>query len=296
MSLEASEFIQNKDGSIYHLNLLPEHLAQTVIVVGDQDRVSAVTKYFEKIEFRIQKREFHTQTGIYKGKRISVVSTGIGTDNIDIVLNELDALVNIDFETKTIKRDLTSLDIIRIGTSGSIQAEIPVDSFLVSEAGIGFDGMLHFYDSKSVQDLGFSEALIKQLNWPTFMGSPYVVSCDAKLASKFTDGFYRGTTLTNCGFYGPQGRVLRLALQDPDLNDKLAGFSYSGKKITNLEMETSGMYGLSKLLGHRAVSLNAIIANRATGEFSKNPTETIDNLIKITLERIVNPTFAFKLL
>jgi len=288
MSLEPSEFIQNKDGSIYHLNLLPEHIAQTVIVVGDQDRVAAVTKYFEKIEFRTQKREFHTQTGIYKGKRISVVSTGIGTDNIDIVLNELDALVNIDFKTKTIKKALTSLDIIRIGTSGSIQAEIPVDSFVVSETGIGFDGMLHFYDCKSVQDLEFSDALVKQLDWPSHMGIPYVVACDAELASKFTDGFYRGNTVSNCGFYGPQGRVLRLAVQDPDLNDKMAGFSYLNKKITNLEMETSGIYGLSKLMGHRAVSLNAIIANRASGQFSKNPAETIDKLIKVALERIVS--------
>jgi uridine phosphorylase len=288
MSLKASEFIENKDGSIYHLNLLPEHLAQTVIVVGDQDRVAAVTKYFEKIEFRIKKREFHTQTGIYKGKRISVVSTGIGTDNIDIVLNELDALVNIDFKTKTIKKALTSLDIIRIGTSGSIQAEIPVDSFVVSETGIGFDGMLHFYDCKSVQDLEFSEALVKQLNWPENMGIPYVFSCDEELASKFTDGFYRGNTVSNCGFYGPQGRVLRLAVHDPGLNEKMAGFSYSGKKITNLEMETSGIYGLSKLMGHRAVSLNAIVANRANGQFSKNPLKTIDRLIKVALERIVS--------
>ncbi|HZJ35299.1 MAG TPA: nucleoside phosphorylase [Gillisia sp.] len=288
MCLEASEFIQNKNGSVYHLNLLPEHLAQTVIVVGDQDRVSAVTKYFEKIEFRIQKREFHTQTGFYKGKRISVVSTGIGTDNIDIVLNELDALINIDFETKTIKKELNSLDIIRIGTSGSIQAEIPVDSFVVSETGIGFDGMLHFYDCKSVQDLEFSEALVKQLDWPANMGIPYVVPCNADLASKFTDGFYRGNTVSNCGFYGPQGRVLRLAVQDPDLNDKMAGFSYLNKKITNLEMETSAIYGLSKLMGHRAVSLNAIVANRATGKFSKNTSETIDNLIKVALERIIS--------
>jgi uridine phosphorylase len=288
MSLEASEFIQNKDGSVYHLNLLPEHLAQTIIVVGDQDRVDKVTKYFDKIEFRIQKREFHTQTGVYKGKRISVISTGIGTDNIDIVLNELDALVNIDFKTKTIKKSLTSLDIIRIGTSGSIQAEIPVDSFVVSETGIGFDGMLHFYDCKSVQDMEFSVALVKQLDWPSHMGIPYVVRCDNDLASKFTDGFYRGNTISNCGFYGPQGRVLRLAVQDPDLNDKLADFSYLNKKITNLEMETSGIYGLAKLMGHRAVSLNAIIANRANGQFSQNPSETIDKLIKVVLERIVS--------
>lgn len=287
MSLKASEFIQNKNGSIYHLNLLPENLAQTVIVVGDQDRVREVTKYFETIDFRIQKREFHTETGFYKGKRISVVSTGIGTDNIDIVFNELDALVNIDFDSRTIKKELTSLDIIRIGTSGSIQGEIPVDSFVVSHTGIGFDGMLHFYDCKSVVDLEFSEALVKQLEWPSNMGIPYVVPCDAELASKFTADFYPGNTVSNCGFYGPQGRVLRLAVQDPGLNEKMAGFSYAGKKITNLEMETSGMYGLAKLMGHRAVSLNAIVANRANGQFSKNSSKTIDRLIKTTLDQIV---------
>src|SRR5690606_5588317 len=270
MSLEASEFIQNQDGSIYHLNLLPQDIANTVITVGDPGRVQAVTKYFDHIELQKNKREFHTQTGIYKGKRITVISTGIGTDNIDIVFNELDALANIDFSARTIKEELTSLDIIRIGTSGAIQPDIPVDSFVVSEAGIGFDSMLHFYNSDNVKDHGFSQALVNALGYSPHLGIPYVVSCDEGLASLFNDGFIRGATLTNCGFYGPQGRVLRLPLQDPLLNDKIAAFSYNGRKITNLEMETAGMYGLAKLIGHRSLSLNAIIANGATGESIKD--------------------------
>lgn len=286
MTLKASEFIQNSDGSIYHLNLLPEHLAPTVITVGDQDRVQAVTKYFDTVDTRIQKREFHTQTGTYKGKRISVVSTGIGTDNIDIVFNELDALVNIDFKTRKVKEELTSLDIIRIGTSGAIQPEIPVDAFLISQAGIGFDSMLHFYDTKDIQDREFASALVRDLQYSPNKGIPYVVSCDEQLASQFSEGFHKGVTLTNCGFYGPQGRVLRLGLQDPDLNDKIAAFNYNGQKITNLEMETAGMYGLAKLMGHRTVSLNAIIANRATGEFTSDSKKTVDHLIRVTLENI----------
>lgn len=288
MILKASEFIQNADGSVYHLKLLPEQLAQTVITVGDQDRVTAVTKYFDDIEMVVQKREFHTQTGTYKGKRISVVSTGIGTDNIDIVFNELDALVNIDFETRKIKAEPTVLDIIRIGTSGAIQPEIPVDSFLVSEMGIGMDAMLHFYDSRHIQELEISNALAEHLQMPHRNVVPYIVSCDEELAQKFSEGYHRGMTVTNCGFYGPQGRVLRLPLQDPELNKKLDNFSYSGKKITNMEMETSGMYGLAKLLGHRSVSLNAIIANRATGEFSRDPKATVDKLIRSALDRIVS--------
>lgn len=284
MKLKPSEFIQNPDGSIYHLNLLPENLAHTVITVGDPGRVQEVTKYFDNIEFSKSKREFKTQTGTYKGKRITVISTGIGTDNIDIVFNELDALVNIDFDSRMVKKDLTSLEIIRIGTSGAIQPDIPVDSFVVSETAIGFDSMLHFYDSLHVQDRNFSEALVKDLNYSLNLGTPYVVSCNEELASKFQDGFQKGITITNCGFYGPQGRVLRLNLQDPDLNDKIAAFSYKDQKITNLEMETAGMYGLAKLMGHKTVSLNAIIANRATGEFTNHSGKTVDRLIQTTLD------------
>lgn len=287
MTLKASEFIKNHDGSIYHLNLLPQDLANTIITVGDPDRVNAVSKYFDHVEYRKNKREFHTETGTYKGKRITVISTGIGTDNIDIVFNELDALVNIDFKTNEIKPRLTSLDIIRIGTSGTIQSNIPVDSFVVSETGIGFDSMLHFYHSDDIKDHDFSRELVKQLDYSPHLGIPYVVSSDQDLAAKFSEGFVRGATLTNCGFYGPQGRVLRLPLQDPDLNDKIAAFSYNGSRITNLEMETAGMYGLARLMGHRCVSLNAIIANRATGEFTMDSKATVDQLIRKTLDILV---------
>lgn len=286
MALNPSEFILNGDGSIYHLNLLPEQLATTIITVGDPDRVTQITKHFEKIEHKVHKREFHTQTGFYKGKRISVISTGIGTDNIDIVFNELDALVNIDFKNRTIKKDLTSLNIIRIGTSGAIQHDIPIDSFLVSETAVGFDSLLHFYKNKDIHDLKFSEFLMNHLSLPRENGTPYVVDADTTLLSYFEKDYFKGTTVTNCGFYGPQGRVLRLPLSNPHLNDRLASFNHLDKRITNLEMETAGIYGLSKLLGHRAISLNAIIANRATGEFSKDPAGTVDNLIVDALERI----------
>ncbi|CAN5384834.1 nucleoside phosphorylase [soil metagenome] len=287
MTLKASEFIQNPNGSIYHLNLLPEHIATTIITVGDPDRVQEVTKYFDHIEVKIKKREFHTQTGTYRGNRITVISTGIGTDNIDIVFNELDALVNIDFNSREIKEHKTSLDIIRIGTSGAIQPEIPVDSFVVSDTGVGFDALLHFYESFEIQDEGFSRALVNDLGLSPHQGIPYVVKGDPTLLSLFNEGYIPGVTITNCGFYGPQGRVLRLALKDPDLNNKIEAFSYKGKKITNLEMETAGIYGLAKLMGHRSISLNAIIANRATGEFSLNSVKAVDYLIQSALQRLV---------
>ncbi|MFC4722210.1 nucleoside phosphorylase [Geojedonia litorea] len=288
MPIKASELILNPDGSIYHLNLRPEHLAKTIITVGDPDRVEQVTQHFDKIEFRLQKREFHTQTGTYKGHRITVISTGIGTDNIDIVLNELDALINIDFESRELKSSLTSLDIIRIGTSGSIQTNVPVDSFLISEMAVGFDSLLHFYDSEGIQISNISEALIKHTNWSRSKSKPYVVSCNQELNEKFhSNQTLKGFTATNVGFYGPQGRVLRLAIQDNQLNEKLASFDYYGHRITNLEMETAGIYGLSQLLGHRAISLNAIIANRSTGEFSSNPQKVVNDLIDYTLKKIV---------
>ncbi|MCM4158863.1 phosphorylase [Antarcticibacterium flavum] len=287
MTLKASEFIQNADGSVYHLRLLPHQIANTIITVGDPDRVAAVSKYFDIIEHVVQKREFNTHTGTYKGKRITVISSGIGTDNIDIVFNELDALVNIDFNSRRIKEESSSLDIIRIGTSGAIQPDIPIDSFLVSETGIGMDAMLHFYDSEHIQDKALNKALKEQLDFPFNHVVPYAVDCDMELASRFDKGFYRGMTVSNCGFYGPQGRVLRLPVQDPELNSKMERFNYKNRKITNMEMETSGMYGLSKLLGHHTVSLNAIVANRATGEFSKDPAATVDKLIRTALDLIV---------
>lgn len=291
-SLAASEFILNKDGSIYHLNLLPENIADTVIVVGDPERVEKVTKYFDKVDIVVRKREFHTQTGFYRGKRITVISTGIGTDNIDIVLNELDALVNIDFKERKIKEQHTSLDIVRIGTSGSIQPEIPVDAFLQSELAVGFDSLLHFYQSEAVQLRDYNEALSSYLGLSKEKSAPYVVSCDEDLAATlFSENIFKGFTGTNVGFYAPQGRTLRLPLQDEDLNKKIADFSFKNKKITNLEMETAAIYGLSKLLGHRAVSMNAIIANRTTGEFSPDPGKTIDELIQYTLGKLGSEDF-----
>ncbi|MUH36229.1 phosphorylase [Zobellia amurskyensis] len=287
MQLSPSELILNADKSIYHLNLLPEDIAETIITVGDPDRVSDVSSFFDTIELKKGKREFHTHTGTLNGKRISVISTGIGTDNIDIVFNELDALVNIDFETRTLKPKRTVLDIVRIGTSGAIRSDIPINSFLMSEYAMGFDGLLHFYDSESVQEPEVSKAFVAHTNWSPNKSLPYVVKYDESLGKKlFSNRIRLGVTVTNIGFYGPQSRVLRLKLGDNDLQDKLASFEYKGIKITNLEMETSGIYGLAKLLGHRAVSMNCILANRANGEFSSNPAESVKELIKYTLEKL----------
>ena len=286
--LASSELILNDDGSIYHLALKPAEIANTIITVGDPERVQDVTKHFDTIEVAVQNREFKTNTGVYKGKRLTVVSTGIGTDNIDIVFNELDALVNIDFKTRTIKKTHTPLTFIRIGTSGAIQPEIGVDSFLISEKAIGFDNLLHFYSNTDFLDLPFSEALKKHTNWSTQKSDPYVVNVDTALLTHFDDkDFIKGVTATNVGFYGPQGRKLRLALQDEMLNFRLQSFLFKQQKITNLEMETSGIYGMAKLLGHQAISLNAILANRATGAFSKSPKKTVDLLIERTLEKLL---------
>ncbi|PHR92247.1 MAG: phosphorylase [Leeuwenhoekiella sp.] len=287
MPLAPSELILNEEQSIYHLHLKPENLADVVITVGDPDRVSEVTRHFEHIEFSTQKREFKTETGTFKGKRISVISTGIGTDNIDIVLNELDALANIDFKTREIKELKKSLQIIRLGTSGAIQSDIPVDSILLSKRALGFDPLLHFYQSTSVRDRAFEQAFSAHLQLNPEKSTPYCVEADSALLNHFKNpNYFKGTTVTNVGFYGPQGRTLRLQTEDATLNDKLQSFRNNSEKITNLEMETSGIYGLSKLLGHKALSVNAILANRATGKFSKNPSEIVERMITEALERI----------
>ncbi|WP_121665319.1 nucleoside phosphorylase [Mesonia aquimarina] len=287
MSLKASELILNPDGSVYHLHLKSEDIAETIITVGDPDRVSEVSKFFDKIDLKIQKREFHTQTGWFKNKRITVISTGIGTDNIDIVLNELDALVNIDLKKRTVKKSLTRLQIIRIGTSGALQENIPLDSFLVSEKAIGFDSLLHYYKGFE-NDLEFCSAVHNHLKLEN-LAKPYIISSDKKLTDLFLEDptFIKGITATNVGFYAPQGRALRAKLYDQNFIKKLQSFFYKNQKITNLEMETSGIYGLSKLLGHQAISLNAIMANRATGEFSKKPQKTMDKLILSTLNKLI---------
>jgi uridine phosphorylase len=286
--LPPSELILNPDGSIYHLHLKAEDISSTIITVGDPDRVDDVSNYFDTIEVKKHRREFKTHTGTYKGKRLTVISTGIGTDNIDIVFNELDALANIDLVTRTIKPVHQSLTLIRIGTSGAIQTDIPVDSLLASEVAIGFDNLIHFYDQVDFLDEGFSEALMKHTQWNPKKSEPYVVKADSDLLELFSsDKMIKGVTVTNVGFYGPQGRSLRLHTEDEQLNDKLASFSYQGKQITNLEMETSGIYGMARLLGHKAISLNAILANRANQAFSDSPQETVDKLIQLTLNTLV---------
>ncbi|MBJ6369224.1 nucleoside phosphorylase [Snuella sedimenti] len=287
MPIKESELILNSDGSIYHLNLKPEHLATTVLLVGDQNRVEKITNHFDKIECTIQKREFKTQTGTYRGKRISVISTGIGADNIDIVLNELDALVNIDFATRTVKKNLTRLDVIRIGTSGAIQKEIPVNSFLLSTYGLDITGMLHAYNIIRECDTALGKAFVQFTNWKNNKATPLFIKANDALKDKFdSSNIHKGITVTSGGFYGPQGRVLRLALQDPELNTKFETFTLNGLRITNLEMETSAIYGLAKLLGHQAISLNAILANRTNGTFSEQPEAVIESLISYTLDRL----------
>lgn len=296
MPIAPSELILNPDGSVYHLNLKPQDIAKTIITVGDPDRVDSITTFFDSVRFTTHKREFKTSTGVYKGKEISVISTGIGTDNIDIVFNELDALVNINLDTREIKEKHTSLDIVRIGTSGSIHSSIRIDSFLLSKLAIGLDALIHFYESKHVQHPEIQKAFIEHMNWSAAKSEPYVVSCDSAFAKAFlSQKMQIGFTATNIGFYGPQGRVLRLATSDKEMNSKLGTFFCNDPEnpesqlpITNLEMETAGIYGMSKLLGHRAVSLNAIIANRATNIFSETPKETVKKLILYTLDCLVN--------
>ncbi|WP_281225121.1 nucleoside phosphorylase [Flavobacterium aquiphilum] len=287
MSIQQSELILNPDGSVYHLNLKPENIARDIIFVGDQDRVSKITKHFDVIEFSTQKREFKTETGIYKGKRLTVMSTGIGPDNIDIVINELDALVNIDLETRKPKEKLTSLNIIRIGTSGSLHDDIPVDSFVMAQFGLGLDNMLRSYLIETISNVEMENAFIEHTNWDLKKGRPVVVPCSRTLEKRMdSDKMHKGITATAGGFYGPQGRILRLDIQDKKLNSKMDNFFFEGTKITNLEMETSAIYGLSALLGHNALSLNAIIANRANGTFSSDPYKAVDELILYTLEKL----------
>lgn len=287
LMIQSSELILNPDGSVYHLNLLPEHIAHDIIFVGDQNRVEKITQFFDSIEFSTQKREFKTQTGIYKGKRLTVMSTGIGPDNIDIVMNELDALVNIDLKTRKPKEELTSLNIIRIGTSGSLHEDIPVDSFVMAQFGLGLDNMLRSYLIDAVTHADIEDAFIKHTNWDLKKGKPYVIACSEKLEKIIeNDQMHKGITATAGGFYGPQGRVLRLNIQDEDLNSKMDNFTFDGNRITNLEMETGAIYGLSALLGHHALSLNAIIANRASGTFSDDPYKAVDALIAYTLDKL----------
>jgi uridine phosphorylase len=282
-----SELIINNRGAVYHLNLRPEELANTIITVGDPDRVAELSKHFDHIEGKYQHREFITHTGTIGNKRLSVVSTGIGPDNIDIVLNELDALVNIDFESRTIKQQLSSLTIIRVGTSGSLQADIPVDSFVASTHGMGLDNLLNFYrHTNNDEENHILRAFVAHTQLTSSTTSPYIASAGTSILKHFVDGFHLGITVTAPGFYGPQGRVLRLGLSNPDLVNQFTGFRYGNHRLTNFEMETSAIYGLGRLLGHHCLSLNAIVANRVVKEFSKDGAAAVEKLIVKTLETI----------
>lgn len=285
---EESELILNQDGSVFHLHIKPEQLAHKVILVGDPGRVSLVASHFTDIEMELQSREFHSITGKYQGKRITVASTGIGCDNIDIVVNELDALVNIDFATRTEKAEKTSLEIVRIGTCGGLQEYTPVGTFIVSEKSIGFDGLLNFYAGRNeVCNLALEDAFTKHMHWNPQLCAPYVIEADEELTNRIGgDDMVHGITIACGGFYGPQGRQLRIPLADPDQNAKVESFEYEGMHITNFEMESSALAGLSKLLGHKATTCCMVIANRLIKEANTGYKSTIDNLIKEVLERI----------
>ncbi len=282
-----SELIINTRGAIYHLNLRPEELATTVISVGDPERVGKVSNYFDSIECKVQHREFVAHTGRIGKKRLTVVSTGIGTDNIDIVLNELDALVNIDFDTRIVKPELTHLTIIRIGTSGALQKDIPVDDWVASTHGLGIDNLLNFYrHEENEEEKELLHSFSTQTHLHHRLAQPYISGASASLLRHFTLGFQHGITVTCPGFYGPQGRVLRLGLSQPELIDRLTGFVYGPHRITNFEMETAGIYGLGKILGHSCLSLSSIVANRVSKQFSRDGNAAMERLIEETL-RIV---------
>jgi uridine phosphorylase len=280
-----SELIINARGAVYHLDLRPEEIAGTVITVGDPDRVKEVSKYFDTIEVKRQHREFVSHTGFVGKKRITVLSSGIGPDNIDIVLNELDALVNIDFDSREIKKNLHSINIIRIGTSGSLQEDIPVDSFVASTHGLGVDNLLNFYrHEQNDQEKELLQSFNTHTQIQAQIGNPYISSGAASLIKHFVKDFHQGITVTCPGFYGPQGRVLRLGVKNPNLINRLTDFRFGQHRITNFEMETSAIYGLGKLLGHNCLAVNAIVANRVKKEFSKDGKAAVENLIKTFIQ------------
>lgn len=286
--ISESELIINSDGSIFHLHIKPGQLAPNVILVGDPGRVETVASFFQKVSHQGQNREFVWKTGVYNDKSFTVLSTGIGTDNIDIVLNELDALVNVDFETRTLKSTLQTLDIVRIGTSGSLQADLPVDSWLLSSKAVGFDGLLNFYANRNkVCDLKFEEAFIQHVAWKNCLPAPYTVNCDPGLFNKLSSSkVIDGVTISAPGFYGPQGRVIRLPLRMHHLNESITSFRFGDTRITNFEMECSAIYGLSAMLGHRAATVCAIIANRLAGTYSKDYKKVIVDLIEYVLKSL----------
>jgi len=286
--IKESELLINEDKSIYHINLLPEDIADTIILVGDPDRVEMVATHFENIEVKKHKREFYTVTGYYNNKRITVLSTGIGTDNIDIVINELDALVNIDLDKREIKKDRKSLQFIRVGTTGGLQERFAPGSYIVSEKSIGFDGMLNFYKNiVDITDFDFENAFMKHTEWNPRLSTPYVVNASSLLMKKINgENFFKGITIASNGFYGPQGRELRLKTADIQLNDKIQSFEYKGQKISNYEMESSALYGLSKMLGHEALTVCLVIANRVSKKSIPDYHPMMKKLIKEILDSV----------
>jgi len=287
--LKDSQLIVTKEGAIYHLNVQPENIANTIILVGDPGRVAVISKRFDAIDFQMQNREIFTHTGRIGNKPLTVMSTGMGPDNIDIVLNELDALVNIDLKNKTIKNEHTSLNIVRLGTSGAVQKEIPVDSFVMSKFGLGLDGLMNFYKPDSnIFELEMTQSLIEQIQWPEALSKPYIVKGSESLAEKIGFDMLQGITATAPGFYGPQGRELRMKLQYPDFNQKLEAFRFEGEKIINFEMETSALYGLGRSLGHNVLTICAIIANRVTEDYSADHNKPVSKLIDTLLDRIIS--------
>lgn len=287
-TIPSSELIINDDGSIFHLHLRPEQLADKVILVGDPGRVTSISRLLDNIECDVQNREFHSVTGTYEGKRLTIVSHGIGCDNIDIVLNELDALANIDFSTRTIRPEFRQLTLVRIGTSGGLQPYTPIGTFVVAEQSIGFDGVIFFYEgNNSIRDRDLESELIRQLEWKPAGLWPYVVSADASLTEQIAGSdMVRGLTIAANGFYGPQGRKLRLPLTDPELNRKIEAFEYNGRRITNFEMESSAVAGLAALLGHRAVTVCCIIAGRLDKQVNVTYKDRVMELVRLVLERI----------
>lgn len=283
-----SEMIINGDGSIFHLHLRPEHIKDNIIIVGDPARVGIVASFFDTVEFETSSREFHTITGTYHGKPVMCLSHGIGGDNIDIVVNELDALANIDFATRQVKDTFRRLNIVRIGTSGGLQPDLPVGSFVIAEVGIGFDGVLNFYAGRNdVCDLDFERHFCQAVGWNPLWAKPYVAPADAELVARIgCDDMKRGCTISANGFYGPQGRQLRLPLADPELNHKIEAFSYNGRRITNYEMESAALQGLCRMMGHRAMTVCAIIANRTTCDATSNYKTAVRDLIATVLDRL----------
>lgn len=286
-TIPTSELIINSDGSIFHLHIKPEHLADIVILVGDPGRVEMVASYFDEKECNIASREFRTITGTYKGTRMTVISTGIGTDNIDIVVSELDALANIDFETRTEKATKRVLTLLRLGTSGAIQPDIPLGSFVFARTSVGFDGLLNYYAGRdSVCDLAIEKAFVEHTGWNPQLPAPYFVDADKPLFEHFKDSVVEGITVAAPGFYGPQGRWLRIAPADKELNSKIESFNYEGRRITNFEMESSALAGLGKLMGHRAGTICTIIAQRAVKNMNTDYKPFVRQMIEMALDKL----------